>query len=121
MYRDWLNRIGRKARNELSSAHLQRTWIRIFHELSRPAEYKNKKAIIDTWKSVGAAHGYSSQGAMDWLAKGDNAKPVPSSAAPWARCGWSGCMCYEQKVLFRLRACTGCWREFYCGEECQKK
>ena len=72
------------------------------------------------WMQLGLAHGLSEESETAWL-ETDEAKQPTSDTCPWAHCGWSGCMCFDQKPLYKLSACKGCERAYYCGKICQKK
>ena len=73
------------------------------------------------WIELGAIHGLSKAAETAWLAQGTNARPSrPVGDAPWEHCAWVECLCYEQRALYKLSACKGCGRTFYCGKRCQQ-
>ena len=120
IYANWLRK-GVPERYQLPEALLRRTWLVTLRKLRAVQPHKNTAMTTQIWRKLGAAHGLTERGVAAWMAQGNNAQPTPVDVPPWERCGWSGCMCYEQKALFRLAACTGCYTEYYCGEACQKK
>ena len=101
--------------------HVRRHWITTLRTLRSRPSGKFSSEVISIWVSLGKAHGFSERAETAWLARGNNAKATRPDGEPWDHCGWSGCMCYEQRPLYRLLACTGCRKEYYCGEKCQKR
>ena len=78
--------------------------------------------VVKAWLRLGDAYGLDERAEKAWLDRGNNAKPSPPRGAPEEQyCGWTGCLCYEQKALYRLAACKGCWNVYYCGKTCQEK
>lgn len=103
------------------SAAVRRSWITTLRKLRAHRTGHFASETISLWIALGKAHGFSERTETAWLMRGDNAKPSPAEGMPWEHCGWSGCTCYEQRPLYKLLACTRCWKEYYCGEKCQKR
>ena len=78
--------------------------------------------VVNAWSRLGDAYGFNEREENAWLDREDNAMvSQPRGALPWRYCGWSECICYEQKALYRLSACKGCWKVYYCCKACQKR
>ena len=102
--------------------NVRRTWIVTLQKLRMTNQSPRKKEAIRLWMALGKAYGFDERREAMWLLQGRNSESSrPPNALPWTHCGWSGCLCYEQRALFRLTACKGCYRVYYCGESCQKR
>ena len=122
---DWL-RVERRNATTTSNipffddGTVRRIWFRTLINL-RDEPTSTTKVLINLWLRFGSAHGLSERTEREWLAQGDRWKSVPASPLPWGHCAWRKCICYEQKPLYQLAACKGCWRVYYCGEACQRQ
>ena len=123
---DWIETARKEAvrtdsLNSFASNSVRRAWITTLQKLRARGESANVKANTRLWLQLGTAYGFNERTETAWFGEGKNALPSRSPGSPpWAHCGWSGCMCYEQKPLYRLTACKGCYRVWYCGKMCQK-
>ena len=120
----YLEALGPVARWQLFSRDdsTRRAWITTLQKLSssRPNS-KTSQAVIELWVTLGHAHDYTKRSELAWLETHRHPIILPHCTLAWCHCAWSGCMCYEQRPLYRLSACKGCWRVYYCGRVCQQK
>ena len=119
----WLTGLGKHRRSDplLRSTSARRAWIVTLQKLQRLGAKARSKEVISSWLSLGAAHGFNERDETAWLAKSEQRLNSDSRGPPWSFCAWSGCLCHDQKPLYRLSACRGCGRVYYCGRLCQKR
>ena len=98
----------------------RRSWITTLDKLrALDSSTAGTADVIDGWITFGRYHGFKERAERAWFVE----HPQPDSATdgrPWEHCGWSDCLCHEQKALHNLRACKRCWKVYYCGEKCQQ-
>lgn len=84
--------------------------------------HSKKPQNTELWVRLGRASRFDEQTERLWLGQEQNVQhSPPSHAKPWSHCGWLGCFCYEQRPLYRLAACKGCYVVYYSGKICQKR
>ena len=95
-------------------------WLTTLQELRNCDETPFLKRAIELWLQYGRIHAYDEHQELRPFAGVDPTRERPEGPV-WTHCGWRGCMCYQQKPLYRLGACKGCGRVYYCGKTCQKR
>ena len=107
------------------SVSVRRNWITTLQALRAYEASTLRDDVVEAWEIFGGMHGFNGRRELLllWLGRYNTSTPVrPHPGGPaWANCAWSGCMCFDQKPLYRLSACTGCWKVYYCGKKCQKR
>ena len=104
------------------SDEIRRVWITTLQELRQYTGHPVRPKAVQLWVMLGRLHGFEERLESAWLKQNTHPAPkIPKGAAAWSRCAWAGCMCHEQKPLYRLAACKGCLRAYYCSKECQKR
>ena len=100
----------------------RRTWHRTLLKIRLAPPTEVQETVIHNWLRVGKMHGFSEFTQEKWeiFLQGTDIYNR-DGVLPWERCAWRECICWAQHPFFRLCACKGCGRVYYCGRACQKR